>query len=77
MRFLATCVVHDDTQQLIDRLEALGLHIDRGYPPVVVDPASGRVALRGEGPLERLEQARIELGMEVFVDPAIGILPAS
>lgn len=74
MRFLLTHSRSDQAPALIEQLEALGLKIDRGYPPIVVDPASDRFVLRGEGSEEALERARVELGVEIFADPAIGPL---
>jgi hypothetical protein len=72
MRFLVTHSPSHQAGELIDKLEALGLHIDRDFPPIVVDPASDRFVLRGEGSSELLERARTELGVEVFPDESFG-----
>lgn len=72
MRFMVTHSPAPSAPELIAKLEALGLKVDRGFPPIVVDPASGRFVLRGEGSAELLERARAELGVEIYADPSFG-----
>ena len=72
MRFMVTDSHSDRADALIAKLEALGLRVDKDYPPIVVDPAADRFVLRGEGSEESLARARHELGVEIYADPAIG-----
>ena len=72
MRFMVTHTKSERADELIARLEALGRRSDKDYAPVVVDPASDRFVLRGEGSEASLERARRELGVEIYADGGIG-----
>lgn len=77
MRFMVTHSPQPSAPELIEKLESLGLKVDRDYPPIVVDPASGKFVLRGEGSAELLERARSELGVEIYADTSFGPLASS